>query len=215
MLFELDYPQAVPARLDPARSTLIVIDMEKDSCLPGGAQYMGPRIEPVIANIRGLLDRFRGAGAKVIHFQSVRKPDALEFTIWGTKPRKLEGSWGAEFVPELEPLPGEPVIVKYSHDCFNRTRLEAVLSELDIRPGVDHVVITGIAANSCVSCAISGFSCRDYHVWVAMDGCASGTDEQEILAYWRFTGAGSYNVQFTRSDLVALATAAQVSAAAV
>jgi len=214
MLFELDYPEAVPATLDPARATLLVIDMENESCSPHGKQYMGERIQPVIANLTGLLERFRAAQAKVIFFQSVRKPDALEFTVWNTKRRKIEGSWGAEIIPELQPRPDEPVVVKYSHDCFNRTRLEALLEDLDIRPGIDHVVVTGIAANSCVSCAISGFSCRDYHVWVAMDCCASGAAEQEVLAYQRFTGPGSYNVKFTHSPLIELAPSASPAVAA-
>jgi nicotinamidase-related amidase len=205
VLFELDYPDAAPSALDPARTTLLVVDMENESCSPQGMQYMGERIHPVIENLRGLLATFRSAGAKVIFFQSVRKPDAIEFTVFDAKRRKIEGTWGAEIIPELRPLPDEPVVVKYSHDCFNHTRLEALLDDLNIRPGVDHVVITGIAANSCVSCAASGFSCRDYHVWLAMDCCASGTAEQEILAYQRFTGPGSYNVKFTNSTLIELA----------
>jgi nicotinamidase-related amidase len=212
MLFELDYPAAEPCQLDAARSTLLIVDMENESCSPGGGQYMGARIHPVIENIRGLLDKFRLAHAKVIHLQSVRRPDALEFTVFNTKRRKSEGTWGAEIVSDLQPRQDEPVVDNHSHDCFNQTRLEAVLRELDVQPGRDHVVITGIAANSCVSCAISGFSCRDYHVWVAMDCCASATAEQEILAFQRFTSFGSYNVTFTNGSLVELGLPAQTAA---
>jgi nicotinamidase-related amidase len=129
MLFELDYPTAEPCQLDVTRSTLLIVDMENESCSPDGAQYMGARIHPVIDNVRGLLEKFRSVRAKVIHLQSVRRPDALEFTVFNTKRRKIEGTWGAEIVSDLRPRPDEPVVVKHSHDCFNQTRLEAVLQE--------------------------------------------------------------------------------------
>src|SRR5579862_2599499 len=147
MLFELDYPPAIPCRLDATIATLLVVDMENESCSPEGLQYMGERIHSAVANIRELLDKFRSARARVIHLQSVRKPEALEFTVFNTKRRKIEGTWGAEIVPELQPRPDEPLVVKHSHDCFNQTRLESVLQELDVQPGRDHIVITGIAAN--------------------------------------------------------------------
>lgn len=212
MLFELDYPTATPCRLDATTATLLVVDMQNESCSPDGRQYMGERIHPVIEHIRELLDTFRSTRARVIHLQSVRTPDALEFTVFNTKRRKIEGTWGAEIVAELQPRPDEPLVVKHSHDCFNQTRLEAVLQELDVLPGRDRVVITGIAANSCVACAISGFSCRDYHVWVAMDCCASATAEQEILAFQRFTSFGSYNVKFTNGSLVELSVPVEAAA---
>src|SRR5678815_5089892 len=64
-------------------------------------------------NIAALRRRVRQAGGLVVHTQSVRKPDALEFTLFKNVVRKVEGTWGAEFVDELKPQPGEPVVVKY------------------------------------------------------------------------------------------------------
>ncbi len=49
------------------RTGLIIVDMQSEGC-----ERHGPGLKPVIKNIRSLLDRFREAGGKIIHIQSVR-----------------------------------------------------------------------------------------------------------------------------------------------
>jgi nicotinamidase-related amidase len=133
----------------------------------------------------------------------VRKPDALEFTLFKNVVRKVEGTWGAEFIHELKPAAGEPVVVKYTHDCFYRTEMESLLERLRLRPGEGRVIITGIATRGCVQCAVMGFSIRDFYVYVPLD-CTTQRDEKEKLqAFSLFTSFGyRYNVTVTRSDLI-------------
>jgi nicotinamidase-related amidase len=66
----------------------------------------------IIPKIRELREKVRRAGGRVIHTQSVRSPDALEFTVFKNTVRKLEGSWGVELIEELKPADDEPLIVK-------------------------------------------------------------------------------------------------------
>ena len=66
---------------------------------------MGETVEQMIPRIAGLRRRVRQAGGLVVHTQSVRKPDSLEFTLFKNVVRKVEGTWGAEFVDELKPEP--------------------------------------------------------------------------------------------------------------
>jgi nicotinamidase-related amidase len=203
MLIDLNYPEPGSVELDPRKTLLVIVDMENEDLRPSGKRYMGEAVTAIIPTIAALRERAREAGAKVMHTQSVRKPDALEFTLFHNDVRKIEGTWGAEFVDELKPRADEPVVVKYTHDCFYRTDMEAVLEKLGARPGDTRVIVTGIAARGCVQCAVTGFSIRDYYVYVPLD-CTGQRDElQKLQAFTLFTGYGyRYNVTVTRSDLI-------------
>lgn len=206
MQIDLNYPEPVGVELDARKTLLVIVDMENEDLHPSGKRYMGEAVTAIIPKIAALRDRVREAGGKVVHTQSVRKPDALEFTLFGNVVRKIEGTWGAEFIYELKPRSDEPVVVKYTHDCFYRTDMEAVLERLGMKPGDARVIVTGIAARGCVQCAVTGFSIRDYCVYVPLD-CTGQRDEKEKLqAFTLFAGFGyRYNVTVTRSDLIRLA----------
>ena len=117
MLVELNYPEPIPVDLDPAKTLLLIVDMENESCHPSGNRY-SERVARIIPDIVKLRNRVREAGGLVVHTQSVRRPDALEFTLFNNVIRKMEGTWAGVFVDALRPEAGEPVIVKYTHDCF-------------------------------------------------------------------------------------------------
>jgi len=206
MLIELDYPTPVPVRLETENTLLLVIDMENENAHPDGALYIGDPVRKIIPKIAGLLEYVRRAGGKVIHTQSVRSPDELEFTVFKNRVRKLEGSWGAELIEELKPAAGEPLIVKRTHDCFYRTEMDALLSEFGMRPGESNVIVTGISTRNCVQSAVMGFSVRDYCVIVPID-CTTHNDEKQVLqAFSLFTSFGyKHNVTMTRSDLIEVA----------
>src|ERR1043166_5929955 len=158
MLIDLNYPDPVAVKLDPSKTMLLIVDMENEDAHPSGKRYMGETVREIIPKISALRRRVRDAGGLVVHTQSVRKPDALEFTLFKNVVRKVEGTWGAEFVDELKPESGEPVVIKYTHDCFYRTGMDALLERLRMRPGEGRIIVTGIATRGCVQCAVMGFS---------------------------------------------------------
>jgi nicotinamidase-related amidase len=205
MLVELNYPTPVPVELDPAQTLLLIVDMENESAHPDAKLYMGEPVERIIPRIAALRKYVRESGGKVVHTQSVRKPDALEFTLFNNVLRKLEGTWSAEFIDALKPLPDEPVVVKYTHDCFYETKMETLLKQLGMKPGESRVIVTGVATRGCVQCAVTGFSIRDYYVYVPID-CTAQRDEKEMLqAFSLFAGfAYRYNVTMTESKLIQL-----------
>ena len=211
MLLELNYPTPVPVRLDPAQTLLLIVDMENESAHPAAPLYMGEPVERIIPRIAALRQYMRENGGKVVHTQSVRKPDALEFTLFKNVVRKLEGTWGAEFIEALKPLPDEPVVVKYTHDCFYKTNLEELLAQFELKPGEARVIVTGVATRGCVQCAVTGFSIRDYHVYVPTD-CTAQRDEKEMLqAFSLFAGfAYRYNVTMTQSSIIELGKAGEI-----
>ena len=206
MLIELDYPAPVAVELAAANTLLLIIDMENENVHPEGALYIGKPVRRIIPKIAELRRKVRQAGGRVVHTQSVRAPDALEFTVFKNTLRKLEGSWGAELIDELKPAAGEPLVVKRTHDCFYRTEMDALLERLGIMPGQSSVIVTGISTRNCVQSAVMAFSVRDYRVYVPMD-CTAQKDEKEVLQVFSlFTSFGyKHNVTMTRSDLIELA----------
>jgi nicotinamidase-related amidase len=203
MLIELEYPIPKSVALDPKKTLLLIIDMENENAHPAGALYIGEPVSKIIPKIAELRERVRQAGGRVIHTQSVRSPDALEFTVFKNTVRKLEGTWGSALIADLKPAADEPLIVKHTHDCFYRTEMDALLDQMELLPGEGRVIVIGISTRNCVQSAVMGFSVRDYHVYVPMD-CTAHNDETQVLqAFSLFTSFGyKHNVTMTRSDMI-------------
>lgn len=203
MVIELDYPTPQSVELDAQKILLLIIDMENENAHPNGALYIGESVRKIIPMIAELRARVRRAGGRVLHTQSVRSPDALEFTVFGNTVRKLKGTWGSELIDELKPAGDEPLIVKYTHDCFYQTEMDKLLKQMELKPGEGRVIVTGISTRNCVQSAVLGFSVRDYYVYVPMD-CTAHNDEKQVLqAFSLFTSFGyKHNVTMTRSDLI-------------
>ena len=203
MQIELNYPDPVPLELDASKTLLVIVDMENEDAHPSGKRFGGEAITSIIPKIASLRRKVRNAGGLVVHTQSVRKPDALEFTAFNNVIRKVEGTWGAEFVEELKPEFDEPVVVKYTHDCFYRTEMESLLERLNLRPADARIIVTGISSRSCVQCAVTGFSIRSYYVYVPIDCTGQREEEEKLQAFSLFASfAYRYNVTVTRSDLI-------------
>jgi nicotinamidase-related amidase len=186
--------------LPSKRSALIIVDMQAEGC-----ERHGAGVKPAIRNIRALLDRFRRANGKIIHVQSVRKKDRPEFTFFGKAYSLIEDSPAVEFVEELKPDAGEPVVKKYSHDCFYQTSMEEELRKFDLRPCRDHIVVTGIGSNNCVYHAVIGFHIRNYIVHVPEDCIhASRADGQQFALSQFRSPAYNFNVKVTRSEEIKL-----------
>jgi nicotinamidase-related amidase len=70
-------------------------------------------------------------------------------------------------------------------------------------PGDARIIVTGIASRGCVQCAVTGFSIRDYYVYVPVDCTAQREEKEKLQAFSLFASFGyRYNVTVTRSDLI-------------
>lgn len=186
--------------LSPQNSALIIVDMQAEGC-----ERHGATLKPVIQNIRNLLDRFRECDGKIIHVQSVRTKDHPEFTFFGKEYSLIEDSPAVEFVESLEPAANEPLVKKYSHDCFYQTAMEEQLKKFDLRPCRDHIVVTGIGSNNCVYHAVIGFHIRNYWVHVPEDCIHASRAEGQQFALSQFRSpAYDFNVSVTRAENIKL-----------
>lgn len=194
----LTTPKPQPFTLDPAKTALVIVDMQNRFC-KGTSKRSTDAIE---GNVR-LLTKAREAGVKVIFIQSIRSLNALEVTVFGKEPFLVEGTPEVEIVDEIKPLPTEIVIQKRSHDPFARTELDAVLKREGIVPTETTVIVTGVSAAVCAHAASLGFSNRHYMTLVPMDCQAAQTVEDEARIYDQYMQKGyAYDMAFTLSTMI-------------
>ncbi len=166
-------------RVDPQKTTLIVVDMQNDFVKEGGALVV-PGAEANVPRIKGLLDLARESGMKVAFSQDTHNEGDPEWEIWPEHAR--EGSWGCQIVDELRPLENELVVRKVRYDAFYGTHLDHSLRF----SGVDNLVICGTVANICVHYTAASAALRWYKVAIPRDA-VSALEEFDLDASLRQT----------------------------
>ncbi len=200
-----------PVSINPANSVLVVVDVENEFCMPGGARYTNTsaRLMPTfIPAITALVEKVRAAKIPIIYIHSVRTLKEAEFTVFGRDKHLELGSWGAEIIDEIKPRKGDTVIDKFSHDCFLRKDLDQALKKLVPDPTHYQAIITGGALNICVYHATMGFYVRDYWTMVVTDCCYYGVDSAKDIVLTQFSLAAYPNIFLTRSDLIQVSSVA-------
>lgn len=182
--------------VDPARSALLVIDMQNDFVEQGGALVV-PDAAATVPRIAGLLERARAAGMRVAFSQDTHDEGDPEWRIWGEHVRR--DTWGWQIVDELAPREDELVIRKVRYDAFYGTHLDHFLRLW----GVETVVICGTVANICVHYTAASAALRWYDVVIARDAVSAldPFDLESSLRQTAFLFAG----KVTTSDGLELA----------
>ena len=62
MQIDLNYPDPIPVSLEPAKTMLLIVDMENEDAHPTGKRYMGEAVEQIIPKIAALRRRVRPPG---------------------------------------------------------------------------------------------------------------------------------------------------------
>lgn len=197
--------QTLNELVDPAKSAILIVDVQNDFCHPDGA--LGKVGAPtdaamaIIPRLQHLVAAARAAGTTVIFVQSIHE-DSTNSDVWtwrwagDVNLACRPGTWGIEFTG-LEPLPNEPVVVKHRYSAFINTRLDSVLRTLKI----ENLIMTGVATNACVeSTARQGFM-MDYNI-VFLSDCtaARSIEEHEGALYNIRTHFGTVT---TSGDVIA------------
>jgi len=201
----------------PAHSALIVVDMQHDFCMPGGAlDLQGADISvyrTIIPKLSTLLEAGRGVGILVVYLQMSAllegrsdSPAQIRFNMLARsngegsgQPLRytIEGSKGQQFVPALGPKPGDVVVGKHRSSGFWGTSLDLVLRSNEIQT----VIVTGCTTEGCVESTARDALFNDYYVVVVEDCVASDDLEQHtaslLLMRHRFDVAVSTDVMAT------------------
>jgi nicotinamidase-related amidase len=155
---------------------LIIIDMLNDF-VTGSLKC--DRAQRIIPNIRELIDSFHKKNLPVIFANDSHLETDFEMEKWG--PHAIEGTEGAEVIPELTPDKEDIVIGKHVYSSFFETPLDSVLRSRK----VDTVVLTGLHTHLCVRHTAADAFFRGYKIFIPEDGVDSFTaeDHESGLAY--------------------------------
>src|SRR5262245_64099798 len=160
-------------RLEPGRTALLVIDMQRGFLEPGAALEVPPG-RAIIPNLQRLLDVCRRIGVPVVFTEFVYSsalpclrgdpfgPEHLparpgEPTGFGLPssncligPFAERGPNAADTVPELAPRPGALVVRGHTYDKFLGTPLDLALRGRDVRC----LLVAGVLTDVCVNCTL-------------------------------------------------------------
>jgi nicotinamidase-related amidase len=173
-----------PFDLSAAEAGLVIIDMQRDFLEPGGfGAALGNDVSLLrrtIGPTRRLLDAVRRSGLTVIHTREGHRPDLADLPpakkARGRLPNGIgdlgpmgrilvRGEPGHDIIPELYPVPGEPVVDKPGKGAFHATDLDALLKNR----GITQLIVCGVTTEVCVNTTVREANDRGYECVVVED----------------------------------------------
>ncbi|QSL93425.1 cysteine hydrolase [Ectopseudomonas toyotomiensis] len=168
-----------------SKRALILIDIQNDYFANGKWPLAG--MDSATANAARVLAAARQAGDKVIHVcHEFESADA---------PFLAPDSAGASIHPQVQPLPGEAVVLKHQINAFLGTDLKAQLDAA----GIEQITLVGAMSHMCIDAAARASADFGYATAVIHNACA--TRDQE------FEGRGIAAEQVHAAYMAALAFA--------
>jgi ureidoacrylate peracid hydrolase len=181
--------------LDPARSALVVVDMQNAFMLPGIAHSLCPMAERIVPNINRLAQTVRATGGTVLWVKTTFTAEALR--NWSTyfemaRPdrvaKRIEAltadSRGHELWSGLDVRAQDPIVEKNRFSAFiqGSSDLEAVL----LRRGLDTILVTGTVTNVCCESTARDAMMLNFKTIMVTDGNAAMTDEDHAASLISF-----------------------------
>ena len=172
-------------RLEPARTALLVVDMQRGFVDAGQAMEVPPARE-VVPVIRALVQAFRARALPVVFTEFTYSP-SVPLLVGELHPEHrpappgaprgfgmpssacLEGDASARTIEALAPLPHELVVRKRWYDGFAGTELDGALRA----QAITSLVITGTMTDICVLSTVVGAFNHEYRISVVEDGVAT------------------------------------------
>jgi len=176
--------------LDPKKTALLAIDMQRAWTDPDGSWYF-PQAREAIEPINHLASTLRLGGGRVVWIQHVTgQPGTPEY--WATYLDNFlsdaqrdgalaaiqEGSPFRDLDPGLDVQESDMRIAKRRYSAMIRTssNLEWVLRE----QGIDTVIVAGVQTNMCVESTARDAMMLDFKVFMPHDASAARTPEDHL-----------------------------------
>lgn len=173
--------------IDPARTAMIVVDLQNGFMAPGQPSEIANARE-IVPNVNAIGAALRAAGGKVVYIQNTITETTREtWTTWfdnflegGLRGRMIEaftrGSFGHAIYPDLTVLPEDWKVEKERFGAFvpGSSDLHAMLQEA----GIDTLLIVGTATNVCCESTARDAMMMNYKVIFLSDANACRTDAE-------------------------------------
>jgi ureidoacrylate peracid hydrolase len=175
------------AKVHPAHTALLVIDMQNDFCAEQGFVCLGGRdVSAVIQmakNLPSLIAAARDTGVTVVFVRSLYSTANNQFLsdVWLEQAARKQGAgytinpvcgeahWGGDYFGDIRPEPTDIVVTKHRYNAFHGTNLDLILRSKGIRT----VVVTGVSTHVCVETTARDAFVRDFYTVVVGDGTAA------------------------------------------
>ncbi|MFC0267000.1 cysteine hydrolase family protein [Kushneria aurantia] len=159
--------------INPCRSAIIVVDMQRVFCDESGALYV-PQTKTIISNIRKLIDAARAEMLPVIYLRHVVRGDGTDTGRMRDLYPDVDtilarGHKSIEIIEEIAPKREDVIIDKLFYSGFHNTDLDTVLRSRDI----DTLIVCGTVTNVCCETTIRDGAHREYKMIALSDGNAA------------------------------------------
>ncbi|MEX2520323.1 MAG: isochorismatase family protein [Paracoccaceae bacterium] len=167
--------------IDPAKTALIIQDMQNDVMMDGGAFAASgapdhARAQNVLANSTRLAAACRAKGIMVLHVWFVCEPghpalgrNAPLFEGTHEANALVRGTWGVAPAPGLEPKGADLVVEKMSMSAWETSRLESYLRHA----GIETILNTGAWTNMSVEHTARTAADKGFRVITVEDACST------------------------------------------
>src|SRR5215510_8335229 len=172
--------------LDPAKTALVVVDMQNAFMLPGVAHSLCPMAEKIVPNINRLAQAVRETDGTVVWIKTTFTNDALR--DWSTYfemvtpqhgAKRVEaltaGSRGHQLWADLDVRPEDVIVEKNRFSAFIQGSSD--LAEILRQRGVDTILVTGTVTNVCCESTARDAMMLNFKTTMVTDGNAAVTDE--------------------------------------
>lgn len=188
------------ADLDPARTALVVIDLQNAFMLDGVGHAVVPVARDIVPAVNRLADAVRETGGGVFWVKNTHDDACL--TEWSVaqeiaspemRVKRIaamsEDTKGHELWPELDVRPGDEIVRKYRYSAF-MPGTSALPDRLRAR-GFDTVLITGTVTNVCCESSARDAMMTNFRVVMVSDGNAANTQAEHdasLTAFYNIFG---------------------------
>lgn len=161
--------------IDPARTVMIVVDMQNDF-VAEGAKLRSAQAAAMVPLLAQTLEACRDKGIRVIYTAHVHRRDGSDMGLYddlyapiADRSSLVDCTAGVEIFNDLAPAPGEHVIKKHRYSAFFATDLDLILREW----GITTVIISGTTTENCCHATARDAMFHNYKVVFLSD--ATGT----------------------------------------
>jgi len=171
--------------LDPAKTALIVVDLQNAFMMKGVAHALCEEAIEIVPNVNRLAEAVRRTGGLVVWIQTAATPEVMQ--SWSVNvemngPERTAhrfaaltpGSKGYELWPDLDAKIDDIFVEKLRFSAFiqGSSNLEAILRAR----GIDTVIITGTVTNICCESTARDAMMRNFKTIMVTDANAAESD---------------------------------------